>query len=360
MIGSHTVDRLVSRGDEVVILDNLDPRVHPGGAKPAYLNPAALFIQGDIREEAALREALEDVEVVVHLAAIVGGLQSQYRNREYVDVGLGGTALLLDLLIHDFSAVRRIVVASSAALYGEGKYVCGRCGVVFPDGRNSDPDSGFVFNPACPACQDPLEALPADEATPARPQSTYAIVKKGQEDLVLNFGRTFGRHAVALRFFSVYGPRQSLNNPYSGVLSIFANRILNGLAPIVYEDGRQLRDFVCVHDAVSAILAALERPQAAGRSLNIAGGEPKSVWEIALMVGRALGAEMKPEIHSRVRKGDVRHCVADIRAAAEAVGFLPRVPFSEGLADLCRWAKEHHVDDVFRGGAAELARYGIA
>jgi dTDP-L-rhamnose 4-epimerase len=359
MIGSHVVDRLVSRGDDVVVFDNLDPRVHPGGTKPAYLNSGALFIQGDIRDEIALRPALEGVEAVVHLAAIVGGLQSQYRNHEYVDVGIGGTALLLDLLIHDFPAVRRLVVASSAALYGEGKYQCLRCGVVHPPDR-SGPSFQGGFDPPCPHCGGEAKPLPTDEATPPYPQSTYAIVKKGQEDLTLNFARNFSRHAAALRFFSVYGPRQSLANPYSGVLSIFANRVLNGLRPVVYEDGRQMRDFVSVHDAVSAVLAVLERPEASGRAYNIAGGEPKGIGEVASAIARALGTTAEPELQPMVRRGDVRHCVADISAAARRLGFAPRISFAQGVDILCAWARENFVSDVFDSGAQELARYGIA
>lgn len=357
LIGSHVVDRLISRGDDVVVLDNLDPRIHPQGRKPAYLNPKTLFIQGDVRDEAALRSALENVEAVVHLAAIVGGLQSQYRNHEYVEVGLGGTALLLDLLIHDFPVVRRLIVASSAALYGEGKYGCPRCGVVYPSTRSSGRER---FDPPCPQCGGHIRPLPTDEATPPHPLSTYAIVKKGQEDLVLNFSRTFGRHAVALRFFSVYGPRQSLNNPYSGVLSIFANRVLNGLAPIVFEDGHQLRDFVSVHDAVEAIIAALKCSGATGLALNIAGGSPKRILDVASAVASVLGSDMEPEIRGTLRKGDVRHCAADLAAAGRVLGFSPRVNFEEGAAELIEWAAANSVDDVFEAGSGELARYGIA
>ncbi len=358
MIGSHLVDRLVADETEVRILDNLDPRVHQGGRRPSYLNHKAEFIWGDVRDRALLRASLADVDVVVHLAAIVGGLQSQYRNHEYVDVGLGGTALLLDLLIHEFQGVRRVVVASSAAIYGEGKYECARCGVFYPDGRR---ESSAGFDPICPKCGLSGSPLPADEATPPRPASTYAIVKKGQEDLVLNFGRTYGRHAAALRFFSVYGPRQSLSNPYSGIISVFANRILNGLPPVVYEDGLQLRDFVFVHDAVEAILAALLRPDCSGKALNVAGGEPRRVMDVAAEVAGVLGKEMEPEIRGTVRKGDVRHCVADLNASGEWLGFAPRVSFSEGVRELVTWAAQHKLSgDVFDAGARELAHHGIA
>lgn len=360
MIGSHLVDRLLERGDEVRVLDNLDRRVHPDGERPDYLPAGIGWIHGDIRDPRRLREALAGADAVVHLAAIVGGLQSQYRNQEYIDVGLGGTALLIDLLIHEFRSVKRIVVASSGSIYGEGKYGCPDHGIFYPSSRSEKETTEDGWDVRCPACGGRAEPIPVDELSPPRPLSTYAIVKKGQEDLVLNFGRTFGRHAAALRFFSVYGPRQSMHNPYSGVLSIFANRLLNGLPPVLYEDGRQLRDFVSVHDAVSAVLSALQRPDCSGEAINVAGGTPKTIGEVSAVVARALGSEHEPAVRPQMRRGDVRHCLADLTKADRLLGYRPAIPFDEGVRALVSWAMAHPSADVFEIGAGELERHGIA
>ena len=257
-IGSHLVDRLVELGHTVRILDNLDPQVHPGGKKPDYLNPGAEFVAGDVRDRETVRRALQGVEVVFHEAAAVGVGQSQYRIQHYVDVNTRGTATLLDVLANEPNSVEKIVVAASMSSYGEGKARCPECGIVKPTLRPESQMAAGQWEVRCPYCQTPTEPVPTDERTPRQVNSVYSLTKKDQEDLVLLFGRTYGVQAVALRYFNVFGPRQSLSNPYTGVAAIFISRLKNGNRPVVYEDGQQTRDFVSVHDVVQANILAME------------------------------------------------------------------------------------------------------
>ena len=360
-IGSHLVDRLVADGRRVRVLDSLDPQVHLGGPPP-HLNPEAEYLYGAVGDDSQLGPALEEVEAVVHLAASVGVGQSMYRVTDYVAANTGGTARLLERLI-ELPAERRprkLVVASSMSIYGEGAYRCGECG---PQAATRHPSqlADGRWEPACPRCTAELEAVPTPESKPIEPASVYAMTKFDQENLVLNLGRAYEIPAVALRFFNTYGPRQALSNPYTGVAAIFSARIRAGNPPVVYEDGRQRRDFLHVRDAVQAILLALSSPAADGRAVNVGSGRSISVLELAQMLieiyGR--GGELRPAVPGRYRQGDVRHCFADVSALRE-LGYEPQVELETGLRELAAWAeKQASVEDRFQTAQTELEAKGL-
>jgi dTDP-L-rhamnose 4-epimerase len=244
-IGSHLVDALVKSGKQVRILDSLEPQVHgPSRQAPPYLNPAAELVVGDVRDRGQLQAALEGVQVVFHLAAAVGVGQSMYEIERYVSANTLGTSVLLDILANRNPGVRKLVVASSMSLYGEGSYRCPHCGPMEPAQRTEEQMSRSQWEPHCPSCGTSLEAVPTPEGKPLQPTSIYAISKKDQEEMSLCVGRAYGIPVVALRFFNVYGPRQALSNPYTGAAAIFSSRAMNGNPPLVYEDGLQSRDFV--------------------------------------------------------------------------------------------------------------------
>ena len=256
-VGSHLADALLARGHNVRLFDNLSPQVH-GTESPAYLSPEADLVRGDMNDTAALLDALSGVEVVFHLAAAVGVGQSMYQIAPYMRANTQGTATLLQSLLDHKVKVEKLVVASSMSVYGEGKYLCSECGTVAPPPRPPEQLAKKDWETRCPRCQAALTPVPTDESKPLQCTSIYALSKKDQEEMSLLFGRTYGVPVVALRFFNIYGPRQALSNPYTGVAAIFASRLLNHRAPSLFEDGKQMRDFVSVFDVVSACLRAME------------------------------------------------------------------------------------------------------
>jgi dTDP-L-rhamnose 4-epimerase len=358
-IGSHLADELLAHGYRVRALDNLAPQVHGEGAvPPAYLNPEVDLMVGDVRDPAAVRRALEGVDAVYHLAAIVGVGQSMYEIARYTDVNNVGTAVLLEALIE--RPVERLVVASSMSIYGEGLYR-------LPDGsisagleRSLDQlkhgdwevrnERGEVLTP-----------LPTPETkVPALP-SVYAINKYDQERTCLVVGRAYGIDTVALRFFNIYGTRQALSNPYTGVLAIFASRFLNGNPPLVNEDGNQQRDFVSVRDVALACRLALEVKDAAFRAFNVASGHRYTIKGLAEEMGRSLGlGHLRPEITGKYRVGDIRHCFADISLARKVLGYEPRVELGEGLTELASWLEGQVAVDRVVDARRELAARGLA
>jgi dTDP-L-rhamnose 4-epimerase len=355
-IGSYVADRLVERGDTVRILDSLEPQVHPKGP-PEYLNRRAELIVGDVRDRAAVLGAIDACDAVIHLAARVGVGQSMYQISDYVSANTQGTAVLLQCLLD--RPVKRLVVASSMSIYGEGRYVA-------PDGRWLDPGERgreqlerAQWEPRGPRGE-ALRPVPTPEEKRAELASVYALSKYDQERLCLLFGAAYKVPTVALRFFNVYGPRQALSNPYTGVLAIFASRLLNGKPPVIFEDGLQRRDFVSVHDVANACVLALAAPGAVGRALNIGSGRSFSVREVALALAEATGKRgMEPEIAGKYRVGDIRHCFADIGAARALLGFEPRVRFEDGLAELAAWLRTQEAEDKVDAAAAELRQRGL-
>jgi len=339
-IGSHLVDALVERGHQVRIVDSLDPQVHPTGLPPSFLNPAAEFVHQDILDIDGLARALEDANAVYHLAGAVGVGDSMYRIRHYTEVNLEGSSNLLEILANSRHAVRKVILASSVTVYGEGKYSCPRHGVAFPSLRLPEQVARREWELTCPErdggvpCALPLEPLPTDEGKPLAPQSIYAITKRAQEELFLAVGRSYGIPATVLRYFNVVGPRQAISNPYTGVAKNFALEMAAGNAPVIYEDGRQTRDFIHVSDVNQANLLALANPEADGQIFNVGTGCPTTISELAHTLSTRLGRKIPLEPSGKYRIGDVRHCFADISKAQQLLGFAPRVLFPEGLDNL--------------------------
>ncbi len=360
-IGSHLVDALLERGYAVRVYDNLEPQVHGGvreeGKWPAYLNPEAERILGDVRDRETLRRALQGVDVVVHLAARVGVGQSMYEIEPYVDVNVRGTAVLLDLLANEKHRVRQVVVASSMSAYGEGQYECARCGVVYPGVRSEEQLRARDWEMRCPHCGEQVSPQPTSEEKPLAPTSVYAVSKRDQEEMCLAVGRAYGLPTVALRLFNVYGPRQALSNPYTGVVAIFSSRLLNDRPPLVYEDGLQQRDFLHVSDAVQAFLLAMEKGVPYG-ALNVGTGRPLTILQVAEALIAHLGNDLSPEISGQFRAGDVRHCYPDI-ARIRALGYRPRWTFAEGLGETVEWVRQQMSTDHFDRAHGTLKQRGL-
>ncbi len=356
-IGAHLASRLLEAGHRVRVLDCLLPQVHGETTRPEYLNDEAELVVGDIRDSDAVRKALVGIDQVVHLAARVGVGQSMYEIAEYAGVNTTGTAVLLqELLEHP---VERLVVASSMSVYGEGLYVdAGGAAHTAVSRQRSQLEAG-IWEPVGPAGGD-LVAMPTPETKPPALSSVYALTKYDQERMCLLFGEAYHVPTVALRFFNVYGPYQALSNPYTGVLAIFASRLLNGRAPLVFEDGEQRRDFVSVHDIAAACAAALTSPDAPGMALNIGSGQSVSVNEIALRLGRILGrTDLVPELTGKFRVGDIRHCFADISLAGEVLGYRPRVDMDEGMAELANWLEGQVAIDRVDAATSDLVSRGL-
>jgi len=359
-LGSHMVDRLLERGHEVRVLDNLTPQVHPQGF-PSYLAGHFEFVHGDMRDLDAVRAAVSNVDVVFHLAAAVGVGQSMYEIAHYMGANTGGTANLLQALLDTKTQVEKLVVASSMSIYGEGKYLCTNCGEVAPGPRPAEQLKSKDWEVHCPNCESVLTPLPTDEGKPLQCTSIYALSKKDQEEMCLLFGRTYDVPVVALRYWNIYGTRQALSNPYTGVAAIFASRLLNGRAPLVFEDGQQMRDFISVHDIVQANLLAMERPEANGMALNIASGHAISINEVAdqLSTELGLGNEITAEITGKYRAGDIRHCFADISAAERVLGFNPQYRFADGIRELVDWLRWQTAEDRAAEAVQHLTAYGL-
>lgn len=359
-IGSHLVDRLIQDGQRVCVLDSLTYQVHDGRF-PEYLNPEAEYVFGDMLDESALDRALSGVSAVFHLAATVGVGQSMYQIDQYTRANTQGTARLVDRIVNNHSNhVAKVVVASSMSVYGEGTYSCLKCGVQ-PGGRSVEQLAKGDWEPRCSVCGLVLSHLPTPEEKVLDPRSVYALNKMDQEKLCLLVGRAYSIPAVALRFFNVYGPRQALSNPYTGVAAIFSSRIKSGRAPVVYEDGHQMRDFVSVHDIVQACLLVLRSEAADYRALNVGSGKAVSVLDVARTLGQLYGVSdtLVPEVPGRSRTGDIRHCYADISAIQE-LGYSPTTQLEEGLADLADWSDRQQANDNFEQARRELESKGLA
>jgi dTDP-L-rhamnose 4-epimerase len=354
-IGSHLVDALVSEGHRVRVLDALVPQVHgPRAERPAHLNPAAEFVRADVCDEQALGRALEGVEAVYHEAAEVGVGQSMYEMQRYVRANTFGTSALLEQVVARRDKIKKIVVASSMSIYGEGAYACPAHGAIFPQLRPTEQLSERRWETECPRCGSELRAIPTNEEKPLFPTSVYAITKQDQEQLFLVVGRAYGIPAVALRYFNVYGTRQALSNPYTGVCAIFSSRLMNNQRPVIFEDGAQARDFVHVSDIVRANLLALGTDRADYQAVNIGTGRATSVGEVARLLAEGLGVEADPEFVGKYREGDIRHCIADITRARKLLGYEPRVTLEEGIPELLGWVREQEADDRVAQATAEL------
>jgi dTDP-L-rhamnose 4-epimerase len=357
-IGAHVALELLRRGDHVRALDDLHPQVHGDGRRrPGYLPDDVELIPGDIRDRDVVGKALVGVDRVVHLAARVGVGQSMYEIAEYTSVNGVGTGVLLEALIE--RPVERLVVASSMSVYGEGLYLDADGRPVPPVDRTRQQLQAGEWEPVGPDGQ-PLTPVPTPETKPPSLSSVYALSKFDQERLCLLFGDAYQVPTTALRFFNVYGPYQALSNPYTGVLAIFASRLLNERPPLIFEDGEQRRDFVSVHDVARACHLALVADGAAGEVVNVGSGRSLSVNEVAAHLSRILDKDhLEPDVTGRYRVGDIRHCFADVSKAERVLGYRPQVELDDGMTELAGWLEGQGAVDAVDTAAAELAARGL-
>ena len=356
-IGRFVAGQLLERGDRVRVLDSLIEQVHGGAGRPAALPPEVEFVEGDVRDTAALGRALKGVDKVVHLAAEVGVGQSMYAIERYVSVNDGGTAALFQALIE--RPVGRVVVASSMSIYGEGLYRDASGQVHDAVLRQPRREHDRSWDPLDLDGR-PMTPVPTPEWKRPTLASVYAITKFVQERLTLTLAPAYGMEGVALRLWNAYGPGQALSNPYTGVLAIFASRLHNGKPPVIFEDGEQRRDFVHVRDVARAFLLALDHPGAAGGVFNIGSGEDRTVNEVATLLAAAMGRpDLPPEIAGKTRAGDIRHCIPDIGKAVAELGYQPREDFAAGLLELAAWVAEQEAHDRVAEARGELEARGL-
>jgi dTDP-L-rhamnose 4-epimerase len=357
-VGSHLADELLLHGYQVHALDNLSSQVHGlENKKPQYLSPEVELVTGDIRDARVVRNALKGVDAVFHLAAAVGVGQSMYEIAQYTSVNNLGTAVLLEAIAQN--PVERLVVASSMSLYGEGMYRDANGEI--REGRQRTIEQLRLGEwELLDEHGSRLTPIPTPETKEPDIASIYALSKYDQERMCMMIGRAYDVSVVGLRFFNIYGSRQSLSNPYTGVLAIFASRLLNDKAPVIFEDGCQLRDFVSVHDIKRACRLALERPAAEGKVFNIGSGRSYRVRDIAAQMAETLGKEtVEPQVMGQYRVGDIRHCFADVTLAQEVLGYQPRVALDEGLAELASWLEGQAAMDRVAEAHAELSTRGL-
>lgn len=358
-IGSHLALALVKRGCTVTVLDSLSPQIH--GAHPeldAFLYQSILphvhFIKGDVTRRTDWNEALQNQEVVIHLAAETGTGQSMYSIHRYSEVNVSGTAHLLDILVNDHHSVKKVIVASSRAVYGEGKYFHPVLGDVYPPQRNPEEMKRGNFEVTLEDVQ-VLQPLPTDESSQIRPASVYGMTKHLQEELILSVTKVLGIPAVALRFQNVYGEGQSLLNPYTGILSVFSNQILSEKPVCVFEDGKESRDFIHIEDAVQSFILALENGSLKNDAVNIGTGKPVTVLEVAQQLVQNYNSKVPVQITGQFRIGDIRHNFADTAKAESHLKFKAKISFEEGLKRFCAWVQNQEIkDNKFESSLAEM------
>ena len=361
-IGSHLIDSLLEKGHSIVVFDNLEEQVHGKIDKPpSYLNKNINFIRGNVLDYDFLYSTLKNVEVIVHLAAAVGVGQSMYQISKYIEYNTLGTANLLDILANKEHNVRKLIVASSMSIYGEGKYKCESCGYMYPIFREKKDLENGIWEFKCNKCGKKLIPVPTDEEKPLDSISIYAMSKKHQEKMSLLIGDTYGIDTTALRFFNVYGSRQALSNPYTGVCAIFCSNLISGNPPIIFEDGLQSRDFINVKDICQSIILSMEKIQAKGEVFNVGTGYPITIKEIANILIQKINPEINPIIINNFRAGDIRHCYSDISKIKQKLGFYPKILFEDGVEELIQWVKSlaGNVKDKSKEALEELKNKGL-
>ncbi len=352
-IGSFLADLLIKEGYKVRILDNLEEQVH-FGKEPAYLNKNAEFIKGDVRNDPDLKKAIDGIDAIFHLASAVGVGQSNYQIKKYVEANIQGTANLLDLLINTKNKVKKFITISSMTGYGEGNYLCKKCGIVRPPLSEEQQLKKKDWTLYCPVCGKVVEPKPTDETALDYPNSIYGFTKKAQQDMALIIGKLYNFPTVVLRGFNIYGPRQSLSNPYTGVTAIFISRFKNNQSAVVYEDGLQTRDFVSVHDVARAFVLALEKENANYQMFNIGSGKGTTILEIGQILSRLLGKTGLIQVNKEFRKNDIRHCFADTSKAGKLLGWKPEISLEQGLKELIEWSTTQKAEDKFAQAQQEL------
>jgi dTDP-L-rhamnose 4-epimerase len=355
LIGSHVVDLLVREGWRVRILDNLEPNTHRRG-KPAWVNRDAEFVHGDLRDRATIENALSDIDIVFHQAAYGGYMPEMAK---YVQVNSFGTAQMLEVIREENLPIKKVIVASSQAVYSEGAGGCPKHGLVFPRVRPVEQLQRGDWSVRCPICDQPITSVPTPEEAPVGGETVYGLTKVDQEKLVLLWGKQVGIPAVALRYSCTYGPRQSIFNPYTGVIAIFCTRLLNNLSPILYEDGEQTRDFSFVEDIAYANLLAATTDVLDGLPVNVGSNHGVSIREVAEQISEALEIQIAPEAKGEFRPGEMRHLTSDTTRIA-AVGYKPRVDLASGIARYLDWIRaQSDVRDYFSEAESILRDKGI-
>lgn len=352
-VGSHLVDALIERGHRVRVLDSLVPQVHGDVDRPAHLHPDAELLVGDVCDADMVNRALDGIEVVYHQAAEVGVGQSMYEIERYIRANNMGTAVLLQAMIARAGQFKKLVVASSMSIYGEGAYRAQDGTILHPQLRPTSQLAARRWEVEDAQGQ-PAAPIPTDENKPLFPTSVYAISKQDQEQYCLVVGRAYNIPTVALRYFNIYGTRQALSNPYTGVCAIFSSRFLNDQPPVIFEDGAQARDFVHVSDIVQANLLAMEKSEADYQAVNVGTGVPTTVNQIATLLGKGLGKDLPSEIMGKYREGDIRHCYSDISRARQLLGYQPTVQLSDGIGELLDWVRGQTAADRVMGATKEL------
>jgi len=361
-IGTHLARELLRNGHALTLLDNFSLQIHGVCARiPADLAPHVRLVEGDVRDPEAWKQALPGHDAIVHLAAETGTGQSMYEVARYEQVNLAGTALLYDTLAKTPShGVERIVVASSRAIYGEGAYSCLAHGTVYPaSGSNAEKRLG-LFDPVCPRCGGTCRSMATPETAPLQATSFYGLTKQVQEQMTFLFAKVFGISSFALRYQNVYGPGQSLKNPYTGILAIFSNLARVGAGINVFEDGEETRDFVYIEDVIRATAACVESIASSSHAINIGSNERVSVMEVAQAVNRYFGGRSSVAVNGAFREGDIRHGLADIERAKELLGYKPRWKFQDGLRQFLAWTERTEPElEGYERSLEEMRRLGL-
>ncbi|MFX1593133.1 MAG: GDP-mannose 4,6-dehydratase [Promethearchaeota archaeon] len=361
-IGSHLIDELLNLNHNIIVYDVLEPQVHGNISNPPnYLAKNIKFIKKDIRNQEALLESLIDIDVIYHLAAMVGVGQSMYQINKYVDVNVSGTSILLDHLVNKPNNVKKLILASSMSTYGEGEYQCEKCGTIYPKIRVKSQLEKGDWELNCPECGKKAIPIPTKEEKIQECTSIYALTKKEQEKMCLLIGETYGIDTTALRLFNVYGSRQALSNPYTGVCAIFSSNLLCNNSPLIYEDGNQTRDFVHVKDICQALILSMEKSQARNEVFNVGTGLPITIKEVAQIIAKYINPSITPIITNKFRLGDIRHCFSDISKISSKLGYKPTVSFEKGISELIDWVKIQRgkVEDKSSRANEELREKGL-
>ena len=361
-IGSRLCEKLYARGYSITILDNLSEQIHGTTESSLFkkIKGKCTFVKGDVRNKEDWKKVIGGQDIIVHLAAETGTGQSMYEIEKYNDVNIMGTAHLLEILANTEHSVKKMIIASSRAIYGEGKYNCKIHGDQYPLQRKEVDMERAEFNPKCEICNIELNLLPTDEKSKINPTSIYGVNKQQQEQMVMLIGDSLGIPSVAFRYQNVYGPGQSLSNPYTGILSIFSTRILNGNNLDVYEDGLESRDFVFIDDVIDATILGIEKKEANGEVFNIGSGVATSVLEVANSLKRLYNSEISISISGKYRLGDIRHNYADLNKARTLLGFIPKYNFQKGILKFVSWVKSQEVmEDKYEKSVQELKDKGL-
>ncbi|HFU4392623.1 TPA: NAD-dependent epimerase/dehydratase family protein [Streptococcus suis] len=363
-IGSNLALKLMDRGYEVVLLDNLSQQIHGENPEESYtynlVRDKCELIVGDVTKFEDWRRALKGVDVVVHLAAETGTGQSMYEINKYVDANIGGTAKLMEVITNEANQVKKVVVAASRAVYGEGKFQCEEHGIVYPESREDQDMSRGDFEVKCPICNQNVEMLPTDEESKLHPTSVYGHTKQSQEELCMIVGKSINLPVVAFRFQNVYGPGQSLKNPYTGILSIFSTRIKNGNDLNIFEDGLETRDFVYIEDITDSIILGIENDNANFQSFNVGSGEKIDVLTLANTLKEKYGSNVNINVSGNYRLGDIRHNLGDLTKIRTLLGYEPKVKFTEGISNFVDWVEKQNVEsDNYEASIEEMKKKGL-